>query len=59
MLSDNNSLSFVQDLLGQGIRLDGREAFQGRLISMDFMDNHGNKCVIQDAYFIHKAKHKL
>lgn len=45
MLGDNNSLTFIQNLLQQGIRIDGREAFQSRLISIEFMDNYGRAII--------------
>ena len=41
MLHDNNSNQFLVALLEQNIRLDGRECFQPRTISISFMDQSG------------------
>lgn len=40
-MNDNNSEAFIKNLLEYNIRIDGREGFQGRMITIEFMDKYG------------------
>lgn len=58
LLNCLNSEGFVKTTLEQGIRLDGREAFQNRVTDIQFMDQHGTAPITQETCSTPRAARK-